>query len=285
MTTSPRPEEARNEEASSSASVKAPRGEDHDRGLNDVVAVVERVERPTESISRITVHLTSSAEDPNWLRPNVAFRIQLGPKFGDVSRVYTVRTFDASSGSMTFDVVLHGHTSPMMKWAADIRVGDSFSLTGPRPHFLVPEVAGRRVALFADDTAIPALYSILLQWPEGLTGVGWVATGDAGAFAELPVIPGLELHHVEGRLAEHALELGNPGDYAVWGAGERDEMRSIRAHFRKTIGLTKDNVVVFGYWKRGVSTTEIDQNRLRNYTSILENGGTLADIDDLAIGI
>ena len=62
-------------------------------------------------------------------------------------------------------------------------------------------------------------------------------------------------------------------------------MRAIRAHFRKTVGLAKDDVVVFGYWKRGVSTTEIDQNRLRNYTSILENGGALADIDDLAIGI
>ena len=60
MTTASRPEETE-----TSASAKAPRGEDHDRGLNDVVAVVERVERPTESISRITVHLTSSAEDPN----------------------------------------------------------------------------------------------------------------------------------------------------------------------------------------------------------------------------
>ena len=197
--------------------------------------------------------MTSSADDPNWLRPNVAFRIQLGPQYGDVSRVYTVRTCNAPSGSMTFDVVLHGHTSPMMRWAADLRVGDTFSLTGPRPHFLVPEIAGRRVALFADDTAIPALYSILLQWPEGLTGVGWVATGDAEAFAELPVIPGLELHHVEDGLAEYALELDNPGDYAVWGAGERDEMRAIRAHFRKTVGLAKDDVVVFGYWKRGVS--------------------------------
>ena len=161
MTTASRPEETE-----TSASAKAPLGEDHDRGLNDVVAVVERVERPTESILRIAVQLTSSADDPNWLRPNVAFRIQLGPHYDDVSRVYTVRTFDASSGSMTFDVVLHGHTSPMMRWADDRRVGDTFSLTGPRPHFLVPEIAGRRVALFADDTAIPALYSILLQWPE-----------------------------------------------------------------------------------------------------------------------
>ncbi|MDZ7917140.1 MAG: SIP domain-containing protein [Rhodococcus sp. (in: high G+C Gram-positive bacteria)] len=163
--------------------------------------VVERVERPTESILRITVQLTSSADDPNWLRPNVAFRNQLGPRYDDVSRIYAVRTFDASSGSMTFDVVL-----------------------------------------------------IRLQWPEGLTGVGWVATDDTEAFA-------------------------------VWGARELDQMRAIRAHFRETVGLAKDGVVVFGYWKRGVSTTEIYQNRLRNYTSILESGGTLADIDDLAIGI
>ena len=68
MTTASRPEETE-----TSASAKAPRGEDHDRGLNDVVAVVERVERPTESILRIAVQLTSSADDPNGCGPTSHF--------------------------------------------------------------------------------------------------------------------------------------------------------------------------------------------------------------------
>ncbi|NIL77701.1 MULTISPECIES: SIP domain-containing protein [Rhodococcus] len=257
----------------------------HDRELDDTVAQIEALERPAPSILRFTARLTQGTENPNWLRPNTALRIQLGPEFDDVSRVYTVRSFDAKSSSMMVDVVLHGEESPMMRWVHSLQIGDTFALTGPRPHFVVPE-KDRRAAIFADDTAIPALFAILQQWPVGRTAIGWVATDDAEAFDELPDVPGVELHLIgkNDSLAEQALRLETPAAHVVWGAGERDEMRAIRKFFRTTHGLEKDDVAVFGYWKRGVSTTDIDNRRRINYQKILAAGGTLADIDDLEIG-
>ena len=265
---------------------------DHNRGLNDVRAVVEALERPSDHLLRITARLTESTDDPAWSRPNVTVRMNLGPSFDDASRVYTVRSYDSAAGSIVIDVVLHGHTSPMMRWAATLTVGDTFDLTGPRPHFLVPEVPGRRIALFLDGTAIPALYSIIEQLPTDVVGIGWVTTDDEVAFDELPTLPGLELHRVsadpaesDGPLTARARELADPESYVVWGAGERNEMRSIRTHFRSTVGLDKDDVAIFGYWKHGVSNTEIDLRRRENYERILADGGTLTDIDDLAIEI
>lgn len=261
------------------------REKNHDRGLDDTVAQIDAIERPTHSILRFTARLTQGTDNPNWLRPNTAIRMQLGPEYDDVSRVYTVRTFDQTTSSMVVDVVMHGESSPMMRWAGALEIGDTFALTGPRPHFLVPDGA-RKAAIFADDTAIPALFGILREWPAGRIAIGWVSTDDADAFAELPTVPGVELHRIgaEDSLAEQAIGLESPGEHVVWAAGERDEMRAIRKFFRTTLGLDKDDVAVFGYWKRGVSTSEIDDSRRRNYQKILEAGGSLADIDDLAIG-
>ncbi|MCD2106286.1 SIP domain-containing protein [Rhodococcus erythropolis] len=80
-------------------------------------------------------------------------------------------------------------------------------------------------------------------------------------------------------------ELADPESYVVWGAGERSEKRAIRKHFRSTVGLDKNDVAIFGYRKQGISNAEIDLRRRENYGRILADGGTLTDIDDLAIEI
>lgn len=263
------------------------RGEDHDRGLHEVRAVVEAIERPSFSIVRIATRLVSSAEDPNWAQPNVAFRIHLGGDYGDVSRIYTVRDYDGA-GRFTFDVVLHEGASPMMRWVSALNTGDSFELTGPRPHIGIPETAGRRVALFVDETGIPALYSLLRQWPAGVAGKGWIATKDAHVLAELPHVDGLELVRVAcgepDMLLSHAKAIADAANRAVWGAGERGEMRAIRQHFA-ALGLAKQDIAIAGYWRRGVSNTEIDARRKDDYERVLSRGGTLADYDDLAVEV
>lgn len=266
---------------------------DHDRGLHDVASLVTALERPTPGLLRVAVELPdAAAADPLWSRPNVTVRLNLGEAAGRASRVYTVRAFDPDASAMEFDVVLHGRPSPMMTWAAEVRVGDELRFKGPRPHFLVPEDAGRPVALFLDDTAVPALYTILRQWQPGRRAVGWVATDDEGAFAELPVVAGVRLRRIAqhapepgASLSEIAASLDDPASYVVWAAGERDEMRAIRQHFRATVGLSQAEVAAYGYWKRGVTNTEIDNVRLAHYARLVGEGGGLDDFDDLTIGI
>lgn len=264
------------------------RQDDHDRGLHHVESTVVAVRQATPSLLRVTLQLPEADRDADWGAPNVALRLELATDQGEVSRVYTVRTFDEAAGRIDVDVVVHGNTSPMMRWAAGVSVGDTLRFRGPRPHFRVPAGNGRPAALFLDETAIPALYALLLQWPAGQRAVGWVATDDAEAFAELPSVPGVRLHRVspEGaQLAVQARALADAAAHVVWGAGERDEMRTIRRLFRTDLGLAKEDVAVFGYWRRGTTSTEIDEARLANYQRVLDQGGTITELDDLAIGV
>lgn len=267
-------------------------GPDQARSLpHEFAAVVQSVRQPLPTIRRVEVRMADpvEAEDPAWTRPNVGFRVLTGPEYGDASRIYTVRNFEASSGTIEFDVVIHGANSPGMRWSSRVGAGDGVELKGPFALKGLPEADGKKVALFLDATAIPALYSIMQRWPKGLEGVGWIVTEDAQAFAELPKIPGLTLRHVSAPanlagslLFMKAQELADPTDCVVWGAGEREEMRSIRNYFRTTIGMTKEHVDISGYWALGISGTEFDRIReeaLERYQA----EGKMASFDPFAL--
>jgi NADPH-dependent ferric siderophore reductase len=263
------------------------RSDDHNAGLHRITATVREIIRPSATLARIVLHVPGLREDPVWHRPNVSLRLFLGPDFGDVSRVYTVRSASDETESIEVDVVLHGVESPMMSWFRSLAIGHAVTLDGPRPHFQVPEQRGRRAAVFADDTAIPALFALLSDAGSELSGTAFVATDDVEAFDELPRDAGLDLVRIAPGhgFDEQALIVDDAANWVVWGAGERDEMKRLRRHFRGTVGIHKDDVAVYGYWKRGVSTSDIDAVRLRHYTELLAGGGTVTDMDDLALDI
>lgn len=277
--------------SAAAGAASAPRDEQHNRGLHEVGATVLGLIQPSSHILRVSLRLGDSAEDPGWALPNVAFRLHLEEGGRAISRIYTVRRFSAPAARVEFDVVMHGADSPMMRWAARARVGDTLRLTGPRSNITLPAANGRPVALFLDDSALPALYSVLQQWPAGVTGAGWIATDDAHALAELPRVPGLALHPLSPRgrpvdlLLQQARLLPDAARHVVWGAGERDEMRALRQHFHTVVGLRKEDVAIAGYWKRGASNTEIDAHRQDAYRKFVAAGGQLADWDDLAVPI
>lgn len=265
---------------------------DHNKDLNFVRGVVESLESPSETLLRVKISLQDAGDDPLWLRPNVSFRLNLGADFEDASRIYTVRSFDVANQSFDMDVVIHPGQSPMMRWADSVRLHDVVRIVGPRPHFIFPET-DKPVAVFADETAIPALYSILRSLPAGARGVAWVQSRAALPVDELPGLQNFPIHRLpddgstgvveERELSRAAANLAHPEEFAIWAAGERETMRFIRRHFRTTHSLPKDQVAVYGYWKHGMSNTEIDRRRQANYVDLVAKGGVLADVDDLSI--
>lgn len=260
---------------------------DHNKGMHRTHGIVREIRAVTPALVRVVAHIAGMADDPQWSIPNVSLRIHLTDGAEQLSRVYTVRAADTSAETIEVDVVRHGESSPMMRWLDGLSVGDVIPLVGPRPHFRFPETDGKELLVFADATAIPALYALLQQAPQGLRGRGWVATSDVAAFDELPSIPGFVLDRLEpgtGFEREFATVV-SADDVVVWGAGERDEMREVRAHFRSTLGAAKEAVSVYGYWKRGTSNTAIDEARLRAYEELLRAGGTVLELDDLSLPI
>lgn len=266
---------------------KATQSDDHNRGLQLGRATVVSFRDVTPQLARVVLRIPDLATEPNWLVPNVAIRFYLDERFDTSTRVYTVRSADAAAETIEVDVVKHGETSPMMQWIDTLQVGDTVKFGGPRPHFDIPETGGRDAVIFADATSLPALYAILEQADPQLAGRGWVATNDEGAFAELPVLPGLTLTRIAPGtgFTEQLATLTEPASVVVWGAGERDEMRAIRSFFRNDNGLAKDDVAVFGYWKRGTTNTQIDEKRVAAYEIALAEGRSVHDLDDLALAI
>ncbi len=261
--------------------------EDHNRGLQLDTATVREIIDVSPKLARIVLAVPGLTTEPLWHRPNVALRFYFDERFESASRVYTVRSADQVAGTVDVDVVRHGAASPVMRWLASLQIGDTVRFGGPRPHFPIPDSDGKDALVFADATSLPALYAILAHAGPDLVGRGWVATDDEVAFNELPTLPGFPLTRVQpgNGFGAQLAEVEAPANVVVWGAGERDEMRQVRSFFRTDAGLAKADVAVFGYWKQGTTNTEIDTHRLRAYEERLAAGGTVSELDDLALAI
>lgn len=268
--------------------------EDHMRTMEHIELTVVDIARPTPSVARVTGRI-APADVAAWRRPNLAIRLEVETPAGQrpVSRVYTIRSFDEARSVVEIDFVLHEDDSPAMRWLRAATVGSAIYLTGPRPHFLPDFDAGKNVAMFADETAIPAIFSILQAWQPGVRGVVHVETADPAAFAELPQVAGVELHLLlrsadeapgtTGRLVEAARAIADPENWTVWAAGERQEARVIRDYFTGDRGLSKSHAQVVGYWRRGMTSSEIDRLRLKQYEDTRARGGVLENLDDLDV--
>ncbi|WP_432546293.1 siderophore-interacting protein [Kineococcus sp. SYSU DK004] len=95
-------------------------------------------------------------------------------------RTYTVRAFRPQLRELDVDFVLHGvedgHAGPASSWAAGARSGDEVWLIGPSVPGtgrmwgveFAPPAEARTVLLAGDETAVPAVCSILEQLDPGL---------------------------------------------------------------------------------------------------------------------
>ncbi|MGQ3673122.1 siderophore-interacting protein [Xanthobacter sp. TB0136] len=269
--------------------------DDHMRDMERIQMEVVSITRPTPTVARVTARIAPTNPDA-WCRPNLAMRIEVEtPEDArPVSRVYTVRSFDPERSTIEIDFVVHPDDSPAMRWLAQAGPGTKTWFVGPRPHFLPDYECGRKIAIFADETAIPAVYAILNAWEQPARGVVYVETTDRAAFEELPQVPGVENHlFLRGEdeqpgktpyLLDAAQALPEPGAWSIWAAGEREVARAIRKYFEGH-GLGRDEMRVFGYWRHGVSSSQIDRARLGHYSGIRARGEGLERFEDLDLPV
>lgn len=268
--------------------------QDHMRDMDRVQLEVAEIRRPFPSVAQVVGRI-DAADPAAWLPANLAVRIEVETPQGQrpVSRIYTIRSFEPASGTVEIDFVLHDDDSPAMRWLKAARAGTRAWMIGPRQHLVPGHAPGKRAAIFADETAIPAVHAILGAWPQDTPGSLWIETAEPGAFEELPRLPGIDYHLIRrdrpagttgALLAAARNAITTPKGWTLWAAGERQEMRDLRSHFR-ALGLAREDVRVFGYWKHGASSSEIDRIRLREYAEIRKRGLRLEDLDDAELPI
>ena len=103
-------------------------------------------------------------------------------------RTYTVRA--ARSGEIDIDFALHGDSGPATRWASRAEVGQELVIIGPDARTLVAgdaPVAGvefrpgaaRHILLAGDETAAPAICSILESLPASASGQAFIEVASA----------------------------------------------------------------------------------------------------------
>jgi len=270
--------------------------EDHMAGMERLEMVVTDIHHPFATVARITGRI-NPALPKLWAMPNAVLRIEVGEEQNarPLSRFYTVRRFDEEKSLVEIDFILHGRDAPAMQWLEKAREGTSVFLTGPRQHFVPDYRLGGKIVFFADDTAIPALYAILSQWPKGAQAAIYIDCAEIDYAKELPSIEGVSYHiHVRnegetagksGYLPSRAKGLLHGEDWQVWVACEREEARTIRQHFIERFGINKKKMKAIGYWKYGISSSQIEHARLSYYAELHASGKAIEQFEEFDVPV
>lgn len=170
-----------------------------------------------------------------------------------ISREYTPRAYDASSGTLVLDFVLHDG-GIAGGWAAGVSLGDRIHLAGPKASMLLPQA--ERYLLIGDETALPALANWLEMLPDTAAVTATILIENEAARIPLKAPDSAKIRwllHDPGRtdaLAELVRDEPLGQGVYLWAAAERKAVEALRAH----LGARKDEGGKFDvstYWTLG----------------------------------
>ncbi|MFF3324037.1 siderophore-interacting protein [Streptomyces sp. NPDC002889] len=180
-------------------------------------------------------------------------------------RSFTIRRRRPGSNTVEIDFVLHGDTGPATSWAGSARTGDQLGMVGPsavysRPVSLTNSIADSDWLLLAgDETALPAIGTLLEALPEGARAVAYVEVADAAERQTFDTHGDVTVRwlHREGTPAGRSNVLVDavrkaeflPGRPFAWVAGESGAVRALRRHLVDERGLDKRSIDFSGYWR------------------------------------
>ena len=188
--------------------------------------------------------------EPVWPRIGADGRTVWPEKADALHRpVYTVRAIDPASGWLDFDVFLHDG-SRTTDWSAAATPGARIGMMGGTGRE-VP--ATDWIALFGDETAMPAVIRLIEALPPETRGRALVLTGDPADRQPVAVPEGVEFTWLtRGHTPGLVKELGDlalpAADRFIWFAAERAEAEAARCILRDRRGLGRSETSVTTYW-------------------------------------
>jgi NADPH-dependent ferric siderophore reductase len=169
-------------------------------------------------------------------------------------RTYTVRRFDAAASELDVDFVLHEGHGPAAAWARDAQPGAWVGVSEPGGRY-EPDLAADFHVVIGDETALPAIATVLDALPAGVPALAFLEVADA---AEEQHLPGAaRLHWVHRGDAEPGAPLAAAvraahfpaGTGQAWLSGESACVRDLRKHLLDERGLDRRRVYATGYWR------------------------------------
>ncbi|MFI5871876.1 siderophore-interacting protein [Streptomyces sp. NPDC051445] len=182
-----------------------------------------------------------------------------------VMRSYTLRTLRRDPDEIDIDFVLHTPAGPASAWAAGAAAGDRVVLLGPavadnRAIRFRPPAGTDLVVLWGDESALPAIASILESLPAGQRVRVWLETHEVGNVRELVTAADAEVTWVVGESSVDVLRearLPAAEQPYVWIAGESGCVKALRRHFVGERGIDRRRITFVGYWRQGMSEEQL----------------------------
>ncbi|WP_342654674.1 siderophore-interacting protein [Pseudomonas sp. F3-2] len=172
-----------------------------------------------------------------------------GPK--PAMRDYTPRRYDAASGELDIDFVLHGE-GPAATWAAQAQAGQFLYIAGPRGSMIVPDMFDSYL-LIGDETALPAIARRLEELPANRRAQVVIEIEDDAERQTLNSKAQVDVIWVlrgERDLLEVTRQLTLPeGTLYAWVATESGLSRKVRRVLLDEFGLDEASVKAAGYWR------------------------------------
>lgn len=237
-----------------------------------LVAEVRDIQLVTPHMRRITVGSTALEGFPvrrpaQWVKLFVPTPESEKPS----GRAYTIRYFYENDAEMDIDFVLHGD-GPCSSWADHARIGDVIQLAGPRSGFkLAPEVG--HLLIGGDETALPAIGSILEKLPVGLKVTAFIEVPDSRdiqtiitmADANITWLPRNGLPAGTSTILQEVMTTASvPNEKSeVWFAAESAVVRTVRRHFQIEREFDHSRITASGYWKKGETDYRENEGEVR----------------------
>jgi NADPH-dependent ferric siderophore reductase len=214
-------------------------------------------------------------------------------------RTYTVRAVRPHLCEVDLDIVLHGDVGPASRWAGSVEPGEELALLGPDARYegdhggveFRPRPDVTALLLAGDETAVPAIASIVERLPPGTRGEALLEVAEADDVLDVAVPPAFTVTWLPRRDSRHGSRLGpavraaadrllvdpaplpEPVDLPeldvdtdvlwevpdepaagrphVWLAGEAAMIRDLRRYLVAERGLDRRSVAFMGYWRLG----------------------------------
>ncbi|MBV9919425.1 MAG: siderophore-interacting protein [Pseudonocardia sp.] len=189
-------------------------------------------------------------------------RQTLPPEDMPVVRTYTALFPDVDAGTLAIDFVVHGDEGVAGPWAQRAAAGDVLLANGPGGAYR-PDPDADWHLLVGDESAVPAITAALAVLPEDAIVRVVVLVDSPADEPDLPIPAKGELTFVHrtangevgegGALAAAVRAFDWPaGRVHVFAHGEAQEiMHELRPYLFRERGLTRDQVSISGYWRRG----------------------------------